>query len=83
MSVFFNMLDIDFESYGHVLGPLRVSSDSEKNNFSCKLKLFFNSLIGKFGNVIRVWLGIGFFHGGAPFLTESTHLTQKPTFPKF
>ena len=33
MSVFLNMLGIHIESYGHVLGPPRVSSDSEKNNF--------------------------------------------------
>ena len=70
------MLGIRIESYGHVLGPPRVSSDSEKNKFSHKLRLFFNSLIGKIMDVIKVWLGIGFFHGGARFLTQRTHLTQ-------
>ena len=80
MSVIFNMLGIEIESYGHVIGPPRVSSDSEKNNFSRKLKLFFNSLIGKFGNVIKVWLGIGFCHGGVHFLAQSTYLTQKTHF---
>ena len=33
MSVFLNIVGIHIESYGHVLGPPRVSSDSEKNNF--------------------------------------------------
>ena len=31
MSMFFNMLGIEMESYGHVLGRHRVSSVSEKN----------------------------------------------------
>ena len=33
MSVFFVMLGIPIESHEHVLGPPRVSLDSEKNNF--------------------------------------------------
>ena len=48
MSIFFNMLGIDFESYGHVLGLPRVSSDSEKNKISPFFKPFFNGLIKKF-----------------------------------
>ena len=54
MSMFFNMLGIQFESYGHVLGPPRVLSDCEKNNFSSFFKPFFNGLIKKFQNVIKV-----------------------------
>ena len=77
------MLGIHIESYEHVLGLPRVSSDFEKNNFSRKLRLFFNSLIEKIMDVIKVWLGIGFCHGGARFLTQSIRLTQKPIFPKF
>ena len=68
--MFINMLGINIESYGHVLGPPRFIFKFGKNNFFCKLRLFFNSLIGKIGNVIKVWLGIGFFHGGAHFLTQ-------------
>ena len=49
--------------------PLGFVSCFEKNNFSGKLRLFFNSLIGKIINVIKVWLEVGFFHGGARFLT--------------
>ena len=33
MSVFFNMIGIEIELYGHVLGPPRVSSIFEKNKF--------------------------------------------------
>jgi len=33
VSVFFVMLSILIESYEHVLGPLKVSLDSEKNIF--------------------------------------------------
>ena len=52
MSVFFNMLGIDFESYGHVLGPPRVSLIFEKNIFfSSVFKPFFNGLNEKIKNV--------------------------------
>ena len=77
------MLGINIESYGHVLGPPRFIFKFGENNFFCKLRLFFNSLIGKIGSVINVWLWIRFCDGGARFLTQSTHLIQKPTFPKF
>ena len=63
--------------------PLGFISCFEKNIFSPKLRLFFNSLIGKIINVIKVWLGIGFFHGGGHFLTQSTRLTKKPNIPNF
>ena len=81
--MFINMLGINIESYGHVPYPLGLFLSFGKNKFFHKLKLIFNSLIGKIEIVIKVWLGISFGHGGAHFLTRSTRLTQKPTFPKF
>ena len=60
MSVFFNMLGIDFESYEHVLGPPRVSSVSEKIKILRKIRPFFNGLIIKFQNVIKVRYGVRF-----------------------
>ena len=54
MLVFFNVLGIDFESYGHALGPPRVSSVSEKIKIFHKIRPFFNDLIRKFQNVIKV-----------------------------
>ena len=83
MSVFFNMLGIHIESYGHVLSPPRVFSDSEKNNFSRKLRLFFNTLIRKIQDVIKVWSRGRICHGGAHFHTQGIPFTPKPTFPKF
>ena len=77
------MLGINIQSYRHVLGPPRFILSFGKNKFSHKLRLFLNSLIGKIEIVIKVWLGISFGHGGAHFLTQSTRLTPKPTFPKF
>ena len=65
MSVFFVMLGISIESYEHVLGPPRVSLDSEKNNklllllllffylFLFVFKPFFNGLNGKIQNLIK------------------------------
>ena len=55
------MLIIVFESYEHVLGPPRIFLSFEKNNFSHKLRLFFNSLIGKIKNVIKVWSRLQIF----------------------
>ena len=81
--MFINMLGINIESYGHVLDPPGLFLSFGKNNFSRNLWLFFNSLIGKIDIVRKVWLGISFGHGGAHFLTQSTCLTQKPTFSKF
>ena len=81
--MYISMLDIVLSYYEHVLGPPSVFFNFRKNNFSRKLRLFFNSLIGKIINVIKMWLGIGFFHGSAHFLTQSTRLSQKPTFPNF
>ena len=63
MSVFFNMLSIDFESYGHVLGPPRVSLDFEKIKIFRKIRPFFNGLIKKFQNVIKVRCGVRFWNG--------------------
>ena len=60
MSVFFNMLGIHFESYGHVLGPPKVSSDCEKNKISLFFKPFFNGLIKKLQNVVKVGYGVRF-----------------------
>ena len=60
MSVFFNVLGIDFESYGHVLGPPRVSSVSEKIKIFHKIWPFFNDLIRKIQNVIKVRYKVGF-----------------------
>ena len=54
MSVFFNVLGMDFESYGHVLDPPRVSSVSEKLKIFRKIRPFFNGLIRKIQNVINV-----------------------------
>ena len=44
MSVFFNMLGIRIESYEHVLGPPRVSFDSERIIFSV-FKPFFKGSV--------------------------------------
>ena len=54
MSLFFNMLGIRIESYEHVLGPPRVSFDSEKIYFFPFFKPFFNGLNGKIQNVKNV-----------------------------
>ena len=54
MSVFFNMLGIIIKSYRHVLGPPRVSSDSEKEKQFPVFKPFFNGLNRKFQNVKKV-----------------------------
>ena len=53
MSMFFVMLGIPIESYEHVLGPPRVSLDSEKNNFLRFFKPVFNGFNEKFQNVIK------------------------------
>ena len=52
--MFFVMLGIPIESYEHVLGPPKVSLDSEKNIFFPFFKPFFNGLNGKFQNVIKL-----------------------------
>ena len=54
MSMYISVLGIGIESYGHVLGPPRVSFDSEKYNFFPFFKPFFNGLIKNFQNVIKV-----------------------------
>ena len=41
-------------------------------NFSIKLRLFFNSVNGKIGLVIKVGLQVSFSHRGAHFVTQST-----------
>ena len=53
--MFINMLDINIESYEHVLGPPKVFFNSEKNIFSRKIRPSFNGLIGKNQNVIKEW----------------------------
>ena len=58
--MFFNMLGIDFESYGHVLSPPRVSSVFEKIKIFRKIRPFFNGLIRNFQNVIKVRYGVCF-----------------------
>ena len=60
MSVFFNMLGIDFELYGHVLGPPIVSSVSKKIKIFRKIRPFFYGLNRKFQNVIKVRYGVRF-----------------------
>ena len=60
MSVFFNILGMDFESYGHVLGPPRVSLVSKKIKNFRKIRPLFNGLIRKFQNVIKVGYEIRF-----------------------
>ena len=79
------MLGIHIESYGHVLGPPRVSSDSEKN--ICILYFLFfkpllNGLIKKLQNVIIVGSGVHFWRGDACFHTQSVLFTPETTFPK-
>ena len=49
--MYISVLGIVFESYGHVLGPPRVSSDFEKKYFFPFFKPFFNGLNGKIQNV--------------------------------
>ena len=53
MSLFFVMLGIMIDSYGHVLGPRRVLLDTDIF-FSPFFKPFFNGLNGKIQNVIKV-----------------------------
>ena len=67
------MLGIIVESYEHVLSPPKFCFVLFLNfNFSTKLRLFFNSLNGKIGLVIKVGLNVSFSPGGAHFLTWST-----------
>ena len=80
MSVFFNMLGIQIESYEHVLGPPRVSSDYEKIFFSHKIMPFFNGLIKKNQSVIKVGFGVRFWCGDARFHTQSVLFTPEATF---
>ena len=55
MSMYISVLGIVFESYGHVLGPPRVLSDSKKERKKILFfKPFFNGLNGKFQNVKKV-----------------------------
>ena len=54
------MLGIIFELYGRVLGPPRVSFDSEKKIFFPFFKPFFNGLIKKLQIVIKVRYGVRF-----------------------
>ena len=54
MSMYISVLGIGIELYGHVLGPPRVSSNSEKNNCFSFFKPFFNGLNGRIQNVKKV-----------------------------
>ena len=63
------MLGIMVESYEHVLSPPRFFFLIFNFNFPTKLRLFFNSLNGKIGLVIKVGLKVSCSHGGAHFLT--------------
>ena len=83
MSVFLNMLGIRFESYGHELGHPRVSSDSEKINFSCKIRPFFNGLIKKLQIIIKVGFKVRFWCGDAHFHSHRVLFTQEATFTMF
>ena len=71
MSVFFNMLGIYFELYGHVLGLPRVSLVSEKIKNFRKIRPFFNGLIRKIQSVIKVRSGVRFWRGWAHFQAQS------------
>ena len=79
--MYISVLGIGIESYGHVLGPPRVSSDSEKNIFSLFFKPFFNGLIKKLQNVIIGGSRVCFWRGDARFYTQSILFTSKATFP--
>ena len=79
VSICMSMLGIDFESYGHVLGRPRVSSDSEKINIFPFFRPFFNGLIKKFQNVIQVIYGVHFWHKDTHFHTQSVHFTPGTT----
>ena len=74
------MLGIEIESYGHVLGPPRVSSFSEKILFFRKIRSFFNGLIKKFQNVIKVRNGDRFWRGDTCFHTQSILFIRGTTF---
>ena len=74
MSVFINILGIQIELYGHVLGPPRVSSDSEKIFVSRKIRPFFNGLIKKFQSVIKVGFRVYFWHGMLVFTLRASSL---------
>ena len=83
VSMDINVLDIRIESYGHVLGSPSFFFSFGKNNFSHKLRLFFNSLIGKIKSVIIVWSRVRIYHEGARFHSQSTHFNPRPTFLSF
>ena len=57
MSMYISVLGIGIELYGHVLGPSRVSCDSEKIYiyiYFSVFKPFFNGLNGKYQNVKKL-----------------------------
>ena len=83
MSVFFNMLGIQIESYGHVLGPLRVLSDSEKNIYFPFFEPFFNDLIKKLQNVIIGGSEVCFWRVNACFHTQTNNFTPVATLTMF
>ena len=60
LSMYISILGISIDSYGHVLGPPRVSSISKKNIFFPFFKPFFNGLIKKLQNVIKIRYGVHF-----------------------
>ena len=51
--MYISVLGIGIESYGHVLGPPRVSSNSKKKYYFPYFKPFFNGLNEKIQNVIN------------------------------
>ena len=83
MSMYMSVLGINIESYGHVLGPPRVSSNSEKKYLFPFFKPFFNDLIKKLQNVIIGGSRVRFWRGDARFHTQSRVFTPMATFTMF
>ena len=75
--MYMSVLSIDIESYGHVLGPPRVSNDSKKNVF----KAIFNDLIENFEHVKRYDLESVFGMYGLVFNLRALPSHQDPLFP--
>ena len=83
VSMFLNMLGIQIELYGHVLGPPRFLFNYEKIIFSCKIRPFFNSLIKKFVKGIKDRFKVHFWCGDARFHTQNVLFTSKASFHMF
>ena len=81
--MYMSILGIDIESYGHVLGPPKFFFNFEKNNIPATLGHFFKGLNRKIQIVIKVWLGVRFWHRDACFHTQSILFTRGTTFHVF